>query len=84
MLKRFNSDTKITPATEKLYLDAALRIMKKYKIQVDDLHALVTRDLKKYSIGPNDVHYTEEGYEKLGKQVAESIEKALVREHKNR
>ncbi len=83
MLKRFNSDTKITPTTERLYLDAALGVMKKYEIQVNDLHALMSPELKRYAIAANDVHYTEEGCEKLGRQVAEAIEKAIVRGQKN-
>ena len=77
MLKRFKTKTLITPAVEKQYLDAALLVMKKYQIQVNDLHAFIAPHLKKYALATDDVHYTKEGYQKLAEQVAESIEKNL-------
>ena len=77
MLKRFKSEVKITPATEKLYLDAAQRVMQKYEIQVNDLHAFMSPEWKKYAIAADNVHYTKRGYEKLGRQVADTIEKAI-------
>ena len=81
MLKRFNNTTVIIkPELEKQYLDAALEVMKQHQIKINDLHALMAPKLKEYSRGKDDVHYTKEGSELLGKQVAESIEKAINRE----
>jgi hypothetical protein len=83
MLKRFKTRTVFTPAAEKAYLDAALRVMKENKIRVNDLHAFIKPELKKYAVATDNVHYTKEGSKKLGKQVANSIEKTLKVEHTN-
>ena len=77
MLKRWKTVTKITPAVEKQYLDAALAVMKKHKVQIDDLHALMAPELEKYSPAPDNVHFTGAGYGKLARQVADAILKAL-------
>ena len=74
---------KISPATERQYLNAALRIMKEYKIQVNDLHAFMSPKWKKYSKADNDVHYTQDGYKELGKQVADTIKKNIIGKQKN-
>jgi lysophospholipase L1-like esterase len=73
MLKRWKTELTITPDVERQYLDAALRVMKKHNIQIDDLHALMLPELKKYSSAPDNVHFTGAGYSKLGKQVADAI-----------
>jgi lysophospholipase L1-like esterase len=73
MLKRFKTELKITPQVEQQYLDAALRVMKKHNVQVNDLHALMAPELSKYLTAPDNVHFTGAGYAKLGKQVADSI-----------
>jgi acyl-CoA thioesterase-1 len=58
------------------YNETALKVMKEYGIQVDDLHAVV-------AAGPPDmqraknVHFTEEGYQALARSVAASIKMAL-------
>ena len=39
MRNRFKTELKITPEIEQQYLDAALRVMKKHNVQIDDLHA---------------------------------------------
>ncbi len=77
MLVRFKTKVMITPAVEKEYLDAALRVMNNHSIQINDLHAFITPKLKKYALADDNVHYTEEGREQLGKQVAESIAQNL-------
>ena len=77
MRNNFKREVRINPAVEQQYLDAALRVMKKHNIRVNDLHALIAPELKKYARAADNVHYTDKGYEKLGKQVAESIEKIL-------
>jgi len=77
MRNNFKREVRINPAVEQQYLDAALRVMKKHNIRVNDLHALIAPELKKYARAADNVHYTDKGYEKLGKQVAASIEKIL-------
>lgn len=68
---------KIAPATERQYLDAALRVMKKHSIQVNDLHAFMSSQRSKYAIADNDVHYTKEGSKKLAEQVAKHVVMAI-------
>jgi len=80
MLRRFKTKVVIVPQLEQQYLDAALEVMKKNKVEVNDLYAVVAPELKKYSPAADDVHYTKPGYEKLGEQVAKSIEAALKAE----
>jgi len=77
MLKRFKTEAKITPAIERQYLDAALRVMKKYQIEIDDLHSLMAPQRAQYALGDDNVHYTEDGYKVLAKQVADTIQATL-------
>ncbi|MEO0017404.1 MAG: hypothetical protein RLZZ522_687 [Verrucomicrobiota bacterium] len=78
MLKRFKTELKISRATERNYLDAALRVMNKHHIQIDDLHTLMLPELNNHAAGPDDVHFTGAGYGLLGNQVAASILAALA------
>lgn len=55
---------------------AALAIMQRRQIPVDDLFAAITPQLAKLQ-NPNDVHFTAEGYDFLGGQVAVAIRQAL-------
>ncbi len=73
MRKRFKSDVIIAPALEKQYLDAALRVMKKHKIPINDLYALIKPTLKQHAVAPNNVHFKPEGRKKLAEQVAKKI-----------
>lgn len=61
------------------YNQAALEVMKKHHIAIDDLHAVMAGKMEKYGKNPGDVHYTPEGYERLAQQVARSIESALAK-----
>lgn len=54
----------------------AAELMKKQGVAVDDLFAFITPHLARVQ-NPNDVHFNGEGYELLGKQVAEAIFQAL-------
>ncbi len=67
----------VDPATEKKYLEAAVRVMKKHKIQVNDLHAFMAPKWKSYSIAENNVHYSQNGSKKLAEQVAKIIKPHL-------
>ena len=77
MRKRFNSETVIAPALEREYLDAALRVMKKHQIPLNDLHALILPNLKLHAVAPDNVHFKPTGRKILAKQVALTIEAAL-------
>lgn len=55
---------------------AAAAIMEKHGVAVDDLFAFITPRLAEAQL-PNDVHFKAEGYDLLGRQVAESIRAAL-------
>ncbi|MEP2776161.1 MAG: SGNH/GDSL hydrolase family protein [Luteolibacter sp.] len=58
------------------YNEAALKVMEKHGIQVNDLFAAVTPDLDKLQL-PRNVHFKPAGNELMAKQVAEVIEAAL-------
>jgi len=51
---------------------AAAAIMEKHGVAIDDLFAFITPRLAEAQL-PNDVHFKAEGYDLLGRQVAESI-----------
>lgn len=55
---------------------AALELMKKHKIVMDDLFAAITPHLKVMQ-NPDDVHFNAQGYDFLGETVAKAIEAAL-------
>ena len=59
------------------YNDAAKIIMKKYNIPVNDIYAPSINIHKNYGIGNNDVHYTKEGYNELGKLIIDFLETHL-------
>ena len=72
-------DTKDGPAAAKAIEEhnvIAAAVMKKYNVAVDDLFTFITPHLAKVQ-NPKDVHFNNDGYELLGKQVAASIEAAL-------
>jgi lysophospholipase L1-like esterase len=50
--------------------------MQRRQIPVDDLFAAITPQLARLQ-NPNDVHFTAEGYDFLGGQVAAAIRQAL-------
>jgi lysophospholipase L1-like esterase len=56
--------------------EVAARVMKENGIPVDDLFAVITPHLSRVQ-NPKDVHFNAEGYEILGKQVAESITQVI-------
>lgn len=68
---------KIDLETEKKYLEAAAGVMKKHKVEVNDLHALMSPQRAKYALADNDVHYTKEGNKLLAEQVAKVLGKNL-------
>ena len=76
MLKQFKTEVKITPEQENEYRDAALRVMKKHDIEVNDLHAVIKPHQEKVQ-GIDNVHFSGAGYNMLAKEVANRIAKSL-------
>ena len=69
----------VTPETQRKYREAALRVMKKHGVEVNDLHAFIAPVRGKYARGgrDDDVHYTKDGYRQLAGKVAGAIRAAL-------
>jgi len=59
------------------YNEAAARIMKKHGVITNDLHSLTKTFGADQFDGPGNVHYTQEGYQKIGQQVTDHILIAL-------
>jgi hypothetical protein len=57
--------------------NAALAVMKKHGVMINDLYACIGSEREKYQRGANDVHYTENGRNVLAAQVATTITAAL-------
>lgn len=58
--------------------EAAIAVMKKNGVQVDDLYAFIEPQ-KERLLEPNDCHFRTVGYQELGKHVAGTIEGALAK-----
>ena len=58
------------------YNKAALRIMKKHKVAINDLYAFTLPQMSALQI-PNNVHFTKEGSRVLAEQVVASIRNVL-------
>lgn len=58
------------------YNQAALKVMKKHRVRIDDLHAFALPRLDSIQ-RPRNVHFTDEGSRLLAGQVAASIREAL-------
>ena len=61
---------------ERRYNEAALRVMTKNGVRINDLHALSITFPQELFVGPGNVHYTNAGSERLAEQVAASIRSA--------
>ncbi len=59
------------------YNEAAARIMEKHGIITNDLHALTMTFAADHIDGPGNVHYTQEGYQKIAQQVTDHLRRAL-------
>jgi lysophospholipase L1-like esterase len=73
MMERFKQSVIISPEIQRQYADAAIRVMRKHQIAVNDLHALILPDLKQLQIAGDNVHYTKAGSQRLAAQVAKVI-----------
>lgn len=59
------------------YNAVAKKIMKKHGVVVNDIYKSSIPIHKIYGLGSNDVHYNKEGYERLGKLIADFLDKQL-------
>lgn len=55
----------------------ARKIMEENNIPVIDLYGLMEPDLEKYNSSKGDLHYKEEGYERMAEKIIEEISKLL-------
>ncbi len=60
------------------YNDAAEQIMQKYGVTINDLHSLTVEFGPEMFTCPGDVHFSDEGYQVIAKQVAECIRAVAV------
>ena len=63
--------------------EVAEAIMKKHDVRINDLYEYIKPDLAKYQ-RPNDCHFSGEGYQHLGKRVAEEIRRTLKSKKRRR
>jgi lysophospholipase L1-like esterase len=68
--------------SEVAYNAAAKKVAKEAGIEVNDLHAFVARHRDAQQL-PNNVHFTDKGYEQLAEVVAAKIEAALAKRGPN-
>ena len=67
----------ITPVLEKQYRDAALEVMKRHDVQINDLYSFIKPDLEKFSPQPDNVHFNGNGSKPLASKVSKAILQAL-------
>ena len=76
MLKRWKKEVVISPDLEREYRDAALQVMKKHEVQVNDLYTLLKPRQSELQAEDN-VHFSQAAAYLMAKQVADSILKNL-------
>lgn len=59
------------------YNEVAKRIMKEHNILVNDIYEQSTAIHKKYGIGSDDVHYSKQGYRKLGHLITDFLKREM-------
>lgn len=67
----------IDSKTEKAFRQAALQVMKKHNIPINDLYKVIHAKRNTYSLGDNNVHYNSDGYKLLAEKVVDEIRKIL-------
>lgn len=77
MLNQFKKEIVITPEIQLEYQNAALEVMKKHGVEVNDLYHYVLPDLGKFSPAPDNVHFTGAGNGHLARRVVEVLGKTL-------
>ncbi len=61
-----------------VYNRAALEVMDRHGVAVDDLHAVMAGRMDEFGSKPGDVHFTDGGYKVLGESVGAAIEEVLA------
>lgn len=77
MLKRFKKEVVITPEQQAKYSEAALEVMKRHGVEINDLYAHMLPTLDKHSGGADNVHFNGAGNGHLAKKVTDTLEQAL-------
>ena len=67
----------ITEERAKAFNDAALAIMRRHGVEINDLYTPMAKEEGRYQLGTNNVHYTDEGKVLQAKLVAKVIEAGL-------
>ena len=80
MLKRWKKEVVISPELEHQYQEAAMQVMKKHEVQVDDLYTLLKPRQSELQKDDN-VHFSQAASGLMGKQVADCILKYLGSEN---
>lgn len=65
------------------YNEVAKAIMKKHGVEVNDIYAQSIPIHQQFGNGSDDVHYSDKGYEKLGKPVTAFLKTVLKSEKRN-
>jgi len=77
MLERHKKEVVITREQQEKYREAALTVMKKHGVEINDLYAHILPNLEKFSPSPDNVHFTGSGCGHLAKKVVATLEAAL-------
>jgi len=77
MLQQFKKEVVITSEQQAEYQKAALEVMKKHGVEVNDLYHHILPDLVKFAPAPDNVHFNGAGNKHLAKRVTEVLEQAL-------
>lgn len=77
--QRYHRELQFSAEDEKAWRNAALAVMKKHDVEVNDLHALLLPNLRDYLNKPDDIHFNAKGNEVMARQIAALIEKFLPR-----
>lgn len=63
--------------TESAFQNAALGVMEKYKVKVNNINKVSRKIYKNHGVGYNDVHFTTEGYKLLAQEITKELKKIL-------
>lgn len=77
MLKRFKKEVVITPEQQAKYSEAALEVMKRHGVEINDLYSHILPTLDQHSGSPHDVHFNGAGNGHLAKKVIATLEQAI-------
>ena len=79
---RFGEKLVYSPKQEHQWSAAALAVMKKHDIPVNDLYALLKPELAKYQ-KPDDVHFNNEGSQVMARQIASTVRPLLPKRNED-